>query len=136
MSNKIPVALLAATGTVGQKCLGLLENHPRFEIIELVASEKRIGETYADSCNWRESLPCPERIKNLKLISHKDIKSKWVLSALPSDVAREMEKELADKGKIVVSNASAFRMDSDVPLIIPEINKDHLLFTKVLSTSF
>lgn len=123
---KTPIAVLGATGTVGQKILAMLENHPHFEVAELSASERSNGKLYSEACNWRESADMPEIYSAIKLKPHTEITSPFALSALPSDQAKIIEKDLAKKGIHVVSNASTFRMDPSVPLCIPELNGDHL----------
>lgn len=132
----ISVAILGATGVVGQKLIALLQNNPHFEIIELVASDQRQGQIFGQVCDWREPLaPLPEKIAQIKLSSANSLKAEYVLSCLPSEVAIELEPILASSGKIVFSNASAFRMDDMVPLLVPEINADHLsLLTKQQTT--
>lgn len=128
----ISVAILGSTGVVGQKLIALLQNNPRFEIIELVASDQRQGQVFGQVCDWREPLaPLPEKIAQIKLSSANSLKAEYVLSCLPSEAAIELEPMLASIGKIVFSNASTFRMDDTVPLLVPEINADHLsLLTK------
>lgn len=121
---KTKVAILGATGTVGQKMIKMLENHPTLEVAELAASERSTGKVFGD-ISWREPGGCPEKIKGMKLISLKDVTSPFALSALPSDIALEIEPFLAKKGTHVISNASTFRMDKDTPLVIPEINPHH-----------
>jgi aspartate-semialdehyde dehydrogenase len=132
---KTGIAILGATGVVGQKAIALLTNHPDFEVRELVASEKNIGKRYGDQVLWRESISCPETISNMELISFDDIKSKFVISALPADIAKIEEMKLAERGVHVVSNASAYRMEKDIPLTIPEINGEHIELIKNQVTS-
>ena len=122
----VPVALLAATGVVGQKVIHLFDKHPEFQITELISSEKNQGMKYQDVVNWQEKQEIPENIKNLVLKSADQIEAKYVISSLPADVARVIEPKLAEKGKHIISNASAMRMNPDVPLIIPELNFEHL----------
>lgn len=124
--SKIPVALLGATGTVGQKVITMFEDHPQFEITELVASKNSTGKRFEDACGWREMADMPERLKSIIMKDVEDVQSSYAISSLPADVAKISEKYLAEKGTHVISNASAFRMASDVPLIIPEINGAHI----------
>jgi len=132
---KTPVAILAATGMVGQKMIRLLENHPLFYVAEVAASDRGLGESYSKSVTWREETLLPPEVSHLKLKNFKDLNSQFVLSALPSDVSLEVEPYLAQKGHIVVSNASGWRMDAEVPLLVPEINLSHLdLIKKQKST--
>lgn len=131
MNNKIPVAVLAATGAVGQRFVSLLHNHPNFEIVALTASERSEGKRYADAVNWVIPGDIPESVRAM-VIRPSDAgqsigtDARLVFSALPSDNAKELEPQLAAKGYQVCSNASAYRMDSLVPLLIPEINPDHV----------
>lgn len=121
------VAVLGATGIVGQKVIALLEAHPRFCVEDLVSSENNKGRYYEDACTWREPLcPLPDRLRTYTLKAAEDIASPFVVSCLPADIAREIEPILAQSGRMVFSNASSFRMDARVPLVIPEVNRDHL----------
>jgi aspartate-semialdehyde dehydrogenase len=125
MSNS--VAILGATGVVGQKAIALLSRNPRFNILELVASDQRVGQAFGEVCDWREPLaPMPEAVAAMKLSSPQSLRAEFIVSCLPSDVAAELEPMLAAQGKVVCSNASTFRMDPKVPLLVPEINADHL----------
>lgn len=123
---KTPVALLAATGTVGQKVIRMLEGHTQFEIVEVVASERSVGKKYGETVHWRELDDLPERVSQLIIKNYDEITSEFVISSLPADIAKKIEPELANKGHHIVSNASALRMANDVPLVIPEINSAHL----------
>jgi aspartate-semialdehyde dehydrogenase len=134
-SKKIPIALLGATGPVGQKAITLLENHPRFELAELAASEGSAGQIYGKRVQWKNEVECPARIATMKIKPLLEVKSQYVISALPADVALEVEPKLAARGHIVCSNASAFRMDPKVPLLIPEVNLEHLSLLKDQKTS-
>lgn len=129
--EKIPVAILGATGTVGQKFIYLLENHPTFEIKELVASPRSAGKKYAEACNWKQDSPINDNIKNIIVKSTDDkLESKILFSGMDASVAGEAETNYAEKGHIVISNSKNHRMDSDVPIIIPEVNPDHFEITK------
>jgi aspartate-semialdehyde dehydrogenase len=123
---KTPVALLGATGTVGQKVIALLDDHPQFELTELAASNRSAGKLYGDCVRWRENNSLAERIKNIKISSLAEVTAPFAISCLPASVAIEIEPMLNSRGIHVVSNASAFRMDPTVPLVIPEINSHHL----------
>ena len=125
-NKKLAVALLGATGPVGQKVITLLENHPLFELVEIAASESSDGQIYGDRVQWKNEVALPSRVASMRLLSLLDVKSKYVISALPTDIALTVEPELANRGHIVCSNASAFRMDNRVPLLIPEVNSAHL----------
>jgi aspartate-semialdehyde dehydrogenase len=131
ISNKIPVGVLGATGSVGQKFNELLSNHPWFEVFEVAASERSAGSLYKNAVNWILSSPIPERIANLTVKNCiPDLDSKIVFSGLDSSVAGGIESEFAKKGYIVVSNSKNHRMDKDVPLLVPEINPTHLELIK------
>jgi aspartate-semialdehyde dehydrogenase len=124
--KKIPVAILGATGPVGQKIISMLEEHPRFEVAELAASDNRVGKPYGEVVAWKNEFPLSARVAALRMLPMLEVQSRLVISALPADVAREVEPYLAARGAIVSSNASAFRMEKDVPLLIPEVNGTHL----------
>ncbi len=125
--RKIPVAILGATGIVGQRFIQLLQDHPWFEISALVASDRSAGRTYRDACNWvLEGDPPDEVLDQIVQPLKPDLPARIVFSALPSPVAREAEPTFAKAGYVVCSNASAFRQDPDVPVIIPEVNGDHI----------
>lgn len=126
MSQQIPVAILGATGAVGQRFIQLLEHHPWFYVAELVASERSAGKAYHDAVNWVLDGDVPESVRTIIVKNLTDtLDSPLVFSALPSSVAHELEPALARAGHVVCSNASAHRMAEDVPLMIPEINADH-----------
>jgi aspartate-semialdehyde dehydrogenase len=124
--EKIDVAVLGATGTVGQKFIVLLQNHPYFEVRELVASERSAGKSYAEACSWKQNLPIPKHVAGLTVKSTKDkLSSRILFSGLDSSVAGTTESKYAEAGHLVISNSSNHRMDPLVPLVIPEINPDH-----------
>ena len=127
MKSKVPVGLLGATGTVGQRFIERLREHPWFDLACVAASERSAGKNYADAARWRLPSPIPERIASLPVLSvTADLPCPIVFSALDAATAREIEPECARRGKVVFSNASAFRMDDDVPLLIPEINPESI----------
>ncbi len=124
--NRIPVAVLGATGTVGQRFVQLLDNHPWFEVTAVTGSDRTTGRTYGDGVNWVIPGDPPSAIAKLIVQETKpNLDVPVVFSALPTDLAREMEPVFAAAGYAVVTNASAYRMTTDVPLLIPEINPDH-----------
>src|SRR5262245_20396890 len=127
VEKKIPVGVLGATGAVGQRFIELLADHPWFEVIEVAASDRSAGKPYRQACAWRLSTPLPKRVGDL-VVTNTDgpFRSKLLFSGLDSSVAGEVESALASKGHAVVSNSKNHRMDSDVPLLIPEINAGHL----------
>lgn len=124
--DRIPVGVLGATGTVGERLVALLARHPWFELVEVAASDRSSGDRLGDRLG-PEVGPLPPALAELRLQSlDADVRSPLVLSALPAAAAREVEPRLAGEGRLVVSNASAFRQDPDVPLLVPEVNPDHL----------
>ena len=126
-SKRIPVAVLGATGSVGQRFVQLLADHPWFEVAEVVASERSAGRSYADATDWRLSADMPDAARALTVKDYGDeITSPVAFSALPGEVAGEIEARLARAGQAVLSNASTYRMDPDVPLVIAEVNPDHI----------
>ncbi len=129
--SQIAVGILGATGSVGQKFIQLLENHPWFEITEVVASERSAGKKYAEAANWFMPGKIPENISNL-IVKKLDAKleSRILFSGLDASVAGEAEENYARAGHIVVSNSKNHRFDDDVPLLIPEVNADHLQLLK------
>ena len=124
---KLKVGILGATGTVGQRMIQLLERHPWFEVSAVAASDNSAGKNYAQVTRWMLETPIPEPVARMTVQScQPDLDCSFVLSGLPSSVAEETELHLAKAGIPVISNASSHRMKSDVPLLIPEINPDHL----------
>src|SRR5215213_7341103 len=127
MPKKYRVGILGATGTVGQRFAQLLEKHPQFEITALAASDRSAGKAYAEACAWKLSGEIPENVRGIVVAPiEPPLECDIVFSSLPSSVAREAEESFARAGYPVISNSSSFRMDEDVPLLIPEINADHL----------
>lgn len=126
--NKIPVGILGATGLVGQRLIILLANHPWFQIEALAASDNSVGKKYAGAVRWQLADEIPHSVRELVVqpCEPKRVQAPLVFSALPSDVAGDIEIAFAGAGSIVSSNASAHRMDDDVPLVIPEVNPEHL----------
>jgi len=124
---KIPVAILGATGSVGQRFVELLHNHPWFDVVAVAASKQSAGKTYRNAVNWLMHTPLPENIASMVVQEcQPNIPVKIVFSALDTEVAGEIEKRFAEAGYLVISNASSHRMHSDVPLLIPEVNRSHL----------
>lgn len=124
-NSKWPVAVIGATGAVGQSFIRLLADHPWFEVAEVAASERSRGKLYGEAANWLEG-ELSDGTANLKIVASnpKEIKSQIVFSALDSSAAGPIEEEFARAGKFILSNARNHRLDSDVPLVIPEINPD------------
>ena len=112
---------------VGQRFAQLLEDHPQFEITALAASDRSQGRQYAEACSWRLHGAMPRALRALVVQPPRPpLDCDLVFSSLPGDIARETEDSFAQAGYPVISNSSAFRMDADVPLLIPEVNHDHL----------
>jgi aspartate-semialdehyde dehydrogenase len=127
MGNKYRVGILGATGTVGQRFVQLLEDHPQFEITALAASDRSTGKPYAQACAWKLAGNIPEYAREITVQPiEPPLDCDLVFSSLPSNVARETEEAFARAGYPVISNSSSYRMDEDVPLLIPEINHEHL----------
>lgn len=125
--SKIQVAVLGATGAVGQRFVQLLANHPYFDLKVLAASGRSAGKSYKDATNWILTEPMPAHLTGTIVQEMStDLACDLVFSALPTDSAREWEGLFAEAGYGVFSNASAYRMDGDVPLLIPEVNPEHL----------
>jgi aspartate-semialdehyde dehydrogenase len=121
------IGILGATGMVGQRFIQLLENHPWFEVAWLAASDRSSGKKYRDAVKWKLDTTLPERIANMTVSpAIPDGAPRVIFAALDSDIALEMEPAFAAAGCAVISNSSAFRMHEDVPLVIPEVNADHL----------
>jgi aspartate-semialdehyde dehydrogenase len=126
MGDRIDVAVLGATGSVGQRYVELLGDHPQFRLAELFGSERSAGRRYGDIADWRISAGPSEDAGNMVVKHHEEpVKSPIVFCSLPGGIAREAEARLAAEGHYVFSNARDNRMDAHVPLLIPEVNADH-----------
>jgi len=135
--SKINVAVLGATGSVGQKFIELLANHPWFELIEVAASNRSANKKYGEAANWFMQTQMPDKIKNMEVKECiPNLTSKVVFSGLDSGVAGEIEENFAKAGYIVISNSKNHRMDENVPLMIPEVNADHLAMLKNQSNGY
>ena len=131
LEPKIPVAILGATGAVGQRFVQLLTDHPWFEIAALAASERSAGHSYADACNWVIPGDPPPSVGEMIVRSlEPTLPARLAFSALPADIGWRVEPLFAQAGYAVCSNASAFRYEPDVPLLIPEVNADHTALIK------
>lgn len=127
MATKIPVGILGATGVVGQRFIQLLEDHPWFEVAWLAASERSAGLPYAEAAKWRLKTAIPSSVAKMKVsAAEPDGAPKVIFAALDAGIAKELEPRFAASGHAVVSNSSALRMYPDVPLVIPEVNPDHI----------
>ena len=130
--SRIKVAVLGATGAVGQRFVQLLDEHPWFEVTALTGSDRTVGQLYGEACRWVLDKPMPEYARALRIVpTEPGLDAAIAFSALPSDQAKEIEPQFAQAGHSVCSNASAYRMEQDVPLLIPEVNPDHTALIKV-----
>jgi aspartate-semialdehyde dehydrogenase len=127
-NRKTPVGILGATGVVGQRFIQLLENHPWFEIVWLAASDRSEGKLYGEAVRWRLKTELPARIAGMRMSPANSTAGapKVIFAALDAAIAAELEPLFADAGCAVITNSSAFRMHPDVPLVIPEVNPDHI----------
>ncbi len=125
--NKIPVSVLAATGSVGQRFIQLLDQHPWFEVVAVTGSERGQGKPYAEVCRWILPGDMPAWARDLPVLptTPEAAQAAIAFSGLPADIAREVEPAFAQAGIAVCSNASAYRRDPDVPLLLPEVNPEH-----------
>ncbi|WP_075882808.1 aspartate-semialdehyde dehydrogenase [Candidatus Protochlamydia sp. W-9] len=129
--NKIPVAILGATGCVGQKFVQLLSRHPWFEIFALCASEKSAGKTYQEAVHWTLPTPIPDEVKQMQVLTcETPLDCQLVFSALDSSIAGFIETRFAEAGHLVISNSRNHRMEANVPLVIGEVNAEHLELAK------
>lgn len=127
LPSKIKAGILGATGTVGQRFLQLLEKHPWFEITALAASDQSAGKTYAEAVHWKLDTPVPEHLRQMPVLdADPDFEARIVFSGLDAKVAGPIEEKFAEAGYGVVSNSKNHRMDDDVPILLPEINPEHL----------
>jgi aspartate-semialdehyde dehydrogenase len=127
MSTKLPVGILGATGIVGQRFVQMLEHHPWFEVAWLAASDRSEGRLYGNAARWRLKTTIPTRVAEMKVApARPEGAPKIIFAALDAAIAAELEPSFAAAGCAVVSNSSALRMHKDVPLVIPEVNPDHI----------
>ena len=128
ISSQIPVAVLGATGSVGQRFISLLDNHPWFKVVALAASDRSVGQKYSRAARWVLDVPMPEYARDMEVVPARTdcVDAKIVFSALHTEVANQLEPEFAKAGAAVCSNASSYRRGEDVPLLLPEINADHI----------
>ena len=131
-STQIPVAVLGATGSVGQRFMSLLDHHPWFKVVALAASDRSIGQKYSSAARWVLDTPMPDYAKDMIVVpaTTEAVQARIVFSALHSDVAKDLEPQFAQAGVAVCSNASSYRRGEDVPLLLPEINADHIHLIK------
>ncbi len=127
MQRKTPVGILGATGIVGQRFVQMLERHPWFEVSWLAASDRSEGKAYAEAVRWRMKTQIPARVAQMRVSpAVPDDAPKVIFAALDASIAAELEPRFAEAGCGVITNSSALRMKSDVPLVIPEVNADHV----------
>ena len=127
MQKKIPVGILGATGIVGQRFIQILERHPWFEVAWLAASDRSEGREYGDAARWRLKTPIPANVAKMRVsAATPDGAPKIIFAALDASIAAELEPRFAEAGCAVITNSSALRMAKDVPLVIPEVNPDHI----------
>src|SRR5437879_13825794 len=126
MQTKLPIGILGATGIVGQRFVQMVEHHPWFEVAWLAASDRSEGKSYAEAARWRMKTAMPERVAGMRVSpATPEGAPKIIFAALDSSIAAELEPRFAEAGCAVVSNSSALRMQSDVPLVLPEANSGH-----------
>jgi aspartate-semialdehyde dehydrogenase len=126
-ATRWPVAVLGATGAVGQAFIRSLDGHPWFDLVEVAASERSAGKPYREAARWLEGrLPSAVAALPVRNCTPDEVTAPIVFSALDSGVAGEVEAAFAGAGRLVLSNAKNYRMAPDVPLVIPEVNGDHL----------
>ena len=131
-SSQIPVAVLGATGSVGQRFISLLDQHPWFKVVALAASDRSVGQKYSQAARWVLDTPMPEYAREMIVVpaTTEAVQAKIVFSALHTEIANALEPEFAKAGAAVCSNASSYRRGEDVPLLLPEINADHVQLVK------
>ena len=130
--SQIPVAVLGATGSVGQRFISLLDRHPWFKVVALAASDRSVGQKYSQAARWVLDTPMPEYARDIVVVpaTTEAVQAKIVFSALHTEIANTLEPEFAKAGAAVCSNASSYRRGEDVPLLLPEINADHIQLIK------
>ena len=135
MNEKLKVGILGGTGMVGQRFISLLEDHPWFEVTTIAASPRSAGKTYEEAVGgrWKMDTPMPEKVKNIVVMNVNEVEQvaaqvDFVFSAvdMTKDEIKKIEEEYAKTETPVVSNNSAHRWTEDVPMVIPEVNDDHL----------
>ena len=131
--SQIPVAVLGATGSVGQRFISLLDNHPWFKVVALAASDRSVGQKYSDACRWVLNEPMPDYAHDMVVVSASpdSVQAKIVFSALHTEIAKDLEPQFARAGAAVCSNASSYRREEDVPLLLPEVNAEHIQLVKI-----
>ncbi|GAB4243076.1 MAG: aspartate-semialdehyde dehydrogenase [Acidobacteriota bacterium] len=127
LQEKLKVAVIGASGSVGQRFVQLLADHPWFELVCVTGSERRVGKKYGETTRWILAEPMPEKVRDMVVVPSDpaSVDAELVFSALPKDVAREIEPQFAAAGIGVCTNAGAFRGEPDVPILVPEVNAEH-----------
>ncbi|MHB8778536.1 MAG: aspartate-semialdehyde dehydrogenase [Anaerolineales bacterium] len=130
--SQIPVAVLGATGSVGQRFISLLDHHPWFKVVALAASDRSVGQKFSDACRWVLNDPMPEYARDMVVVpaAPDSVQAKIVFSALHNEIAKDLEPQFAQAGAAVCSNASSYRRAQDVPILLPEINAEHIQLVK------
>jgi len=130
--SQIPVAVLGATGSVGQRFISLLDQHPWFKVVALAASDRSVGQKYSEACRWVLNDPMPDYAREMVVVpaTTECVDAKIVFSALHNEIAKDLEPQFAQAGFAVCSNASSYRRGEDVPLLLPEINANHIQLVK------
>ena len=131
-SSQIPVAVLGATGSVGQRFISLLDDHPWFKVVALAASDRSVGQKYSGAARWVLDTPMPRYARDMIVVpaTTEAVQARIVFSALHNEIAKDLEPQFAKAGAAVCSNASSYRRGEDVPLLLPEINADHIHLVK------
>src|SRR5574342_1100563 len=131
-SSLLPVAVLGATGSVGQRFISLLDHHPWFKVVALAASDRSVGQRYVEAARWILDVPMPEYARDMVVVpaTTDRVQAKIVFSALHNEIAKDLQPQFAQAGMAVCSNASSYRRGDDVPLLLPEVNADHIQLVK------
>ncbi|MDP2776458.1 MAG: aspartate-semialdehyde dehydrogenase [Anaerolineales bacterium] len=131
--SQIPVAVLGATGSVGQRFISLLDNHPWFKVVALAASDRSVGQKFSEACRWVLNDPMPDYARDMVVVpaTPESVNAKIVFSALHNEIAKDLEPQFAQAGTAVCSNASSYRREEDVPLLLPEVNAEHIQLVKI-----
>ncbi len=125
--NRIPIGILGATGMVGQQFAKFLQNHPWFEIAWMGASDRSAGKPYREATGWRLDGEMPASLRDMEVHECKPVNApRLMFSSMDASVATEIERDFAKAGHVIVSNSRNHRMEPDVPLLIPEVNPEHL----------
>ncbi len=131
--SQIPVAILGATGSVGQRFISLLDHHPWFKVAVLAASDRSVGQKFSDACRWVLNDPMPDYARDMVVVPAMpdSVQAKIVFSALHNEIAKNLEPQFARAGAAICSNASSYRREEDVPLLLPEVNAEHIQLVKI-----